>query len=93
MKEPNSLDSALNSLIETSKKSNTLYRVTRHECVDDILKNGLIPTIGENSKSADEQDSLICLCNYESIPYWLIICGADTVLKVDVSNVDTGGYT
>lgn len=87
MKELNSLDSILDSLIETSKKSNTLYHVTKHECVSNILENGLVPTIGGNSKSADEQDNLTCLCDYESIPYWLIICGADTVLKVDVSNV------
>lgn len=54
------------------------------------MVNGLIPMLGENSKLALEEESMICLSDEESLPYWLCFLGGDTdsVIEVDVNKTE-----
>lgn len=42
----------------------TFYHVTKKENVESILKNGLIPQIGERSKLMDEEEAIFLFPNY-----------------------------
>ena len=66
-----------------------LYHITSEKYVDDIMKVGLIPKLGYNSKLVDEEKPLIYLCNREDLPYWIILTGNTTVLKVDLRGINT----
>lgn len=61
-----------------------LYHVTKLENVQNILKHGLIPYIGNNSKIIDEKSKRIYLCDFDSIPYWSVICKGNVVLSIDI---------
>ena len=62
------------------------YHVTKKEYLETILKNGLKPSIGDNSLLAQEDTPRIYLCAYDDIPYWKILLNADVVLEI--SNLD-----
>lgn len=66
----------------------TLYHVTGKEKLSGIMQNGIIPNKGQNSRICDESDDFIYLTDSESLPYWYILTGADTVLSVDKSITD-----
>ena len=61
-----------------------LYHITKKEYLDSILKNGLEPRIGENSKMVNEHKPMICLCDEKSIPYWRILLDHSAIVKVNV---------
>lgn len=60
------------------------YHVTKTENVDSILMHGLIPQIGENSKSVNEKDDVVYLCDKDSIPYWKILLDANVLIAVEL---------
>lgn len=64
--------------------SKTYYHVTTASKAQKILKTGLKPKIGENSKIMEEENPAIYLCRRKDIHYWRILLGRDTVLKVTV---------
>ena len=59
------------------------YHLTTKDKVKNILKKGLKPSIGEKSKIAGETEPAIYLSDKDSIAYWAIILGYDTILEVD----------
>lgn len=65
-----------------------LYHLTTKEALPKILKEGLVPNIGESSKMAEESRSAVFLCDDKSLPYWRILLNKDTLLKVKVSHKD-----
>lgn len=71
------------------------YHLTSHNYVDSIMKNGLIPYIGVNSKAVSEERPAIYLCKKEDIPYWKVLLGddIDTIIEVTNGNVIDGNYT
>lgn len=64
----------------------TYYHLTSVENAARILKTGLKPTIGPNSKMVCEDKKAIYLCHRKDIPYWKILLGKDIVLKVTVDD-------
>lgn len=71
----------------------TMYHVTYKDNVDDILKRGLIPQIGKNSKFAGEPAEMVYLCDRKDVGYWLFVLNADIVLEVeDVDKDDCSSY-
>lgn len=76
---------------------NKLYHVTTKENAEKILKEGLIPQIGEHSKAVYECDEYIYLCDHKSIKFWKILMNCDVVLEIDMKGIedniiDTVGY-
>lgn len=63
-----------------------LYHVTTSDKLEDILRYGLIPKVGENSKAVGEYKSAIYLCDCENVGKWKAVLGHDTVLRI--SNID-----
>lgn len=63
------------------------FHITERNRIDKILKEGIIPSIGENSKTALEKEPLICLCDETSLPMWMITLGRK---NEDVIEVDAG---
>ena len=61
-----------------------LYHVTDDEHAEMILKNGLIPQIGERSKLACEKEAYIYLCDKKSVPFWATILDKHVVLRVNI---------
>ena len=64
-----------NMLKEAQKKkeTGTFYHITTPECVDSILKNGLMAQIGENAKLVGTEDPYVYLCYEKDIPFWMIL--------------------
>lgn len=62
------------------------YHLTDANNITDIFRDGLIPKIGSNSASVDEQDKLIYLCKEKDIPYWALHTGKKYVLKVAINS-------
>ena len=63
-----------------------LYHVTTKDKCRDILVNGLIPSIGEQSEKVSENKPAIYLCDYEEVGKWKIVLGKDTVLRIKNTN-------
>ena len=61
--------------------------ITEKGRIGKILEEGIIPAIGENSKTALEEEPLICLCDETSLPMWMITLGRK---NEDVIEVDAG---
>lgn len=68
---------------------NYLYHLTSKENIPSILKEGLKPSVGKNSKKANDNKPSLYLCEYEDIEYWQIILGYDSLLKVKVDDKDS----
>lgn len=64
------------------------YHVTDKKNVDSILKNGITPQIGENSKICEESTQAIYLCKRKDVPYWKTILGKSAVIQVSSLNED-----
>lgn len=60
----------------------TLYHVTQKGKIEEIMKEGLKPQIGENAAFCLEHEPLVYMCDRKSVPYWAIMLGADAVLEV-----------
>ena len=59
------------------------YHVTTSKNAENILKEGLKPTIGPNSQLNHENEKFIYLCGRKDIKFWRIILGNYTVLEID----------
>lgn len=57
------------------------YHVTTEENAKKILKEGLIPQIGEHSSLAKERHPYVYASDLESVPYWTAILGMPVVLR------------
>lgn len=68
------------------------YHVTTEENTKEILKNGLIPQIGEHSKIVGETEKAIYLCDKQSVPFWATLLDMPVVLRVSVdeNKIDEG---
>ncbi len=51
--------------------SNYGYHITNKSSINSILKNGLVPNIGKNSRSVGEQNLLIYFTTFNSINTWI----------------------
>lgn len=65
-----------------------LYHLTDLESLPSIFKNGIEPRIGAHSQCAGESQPSVYLCDRKDIPYWRIILGLTTTLKIDTSLLD-----
>ena len=66
-----------------------LYHLTTLEALPAIFKNGIEPRIGARSLCAGESQPSVYLCERKDIPYWRIILGVTTALKIDTSLLNT----
>lgn len=66
-------------------KTKYLYHVTTREHAKEILKKGLIPKIGPNSKLVKESEPTVYLCERKDVPYWRMMLSRPTVLAVDMN--------
>lgn len=69
-----------------------LYHVTTEENAKSILKNGLIPKIGERSQLVGETEKYVYLCGRKDVPFWSLILDKPVVLRVEVKIPHTQGY-
>ena len=51
----------------------TFYHITEWDNVQGILRNGLRPKYGSNSKFCQEERSFIFLSDWDSLSYWIIL--------------------
>lgn len=63
-----------------------LYHVTTEENAKSILKNGLIPKIGERSQLVGETEKYVYLCERKDVPFWSLILDKPVVLRVEMKN-------
>lgn len=63
-----------------------LYHVTTEENVKSILKNGLIPKIGERSQLVGETEKYVYLCGRKDVPFWSLILDKPVVLRVEMKD-------
>ena len=63
-----------------------LYHVTTEENAKSILKNGLIPKIGERSQLAGETEKYVYLCGRKDVPFWSLILDKPVVLRVEMKD-------
>lgn len=76
-----------------------LYHITDQKKAKLILTEGLIPGLGENSQICGEEERTIYLSDWHSIPYWQILLGKSTVLRVKkpeetvITSYDYNGYS
>lgn len=61
----------------------TLYHITDKEVLPDIMRDGIKPMIGKNSKSVNEDVPAIYVCTRGSVGYWKAILGKKVVLKIE----------
>lgn len=60
----------------------TLYHLTDMEHLSLILKNGLIPQIGNSAQLIGDEREAVFLCDFESVGFWRIILDKPVLLKV-----------
>lgn len=60
----------------------TLYHVTNTYFASDIIRKGLRPRIGDNSRFAGEQRPAVYLCALDDVAGWSIMLDADIVFEV-----------
>ena len=63
-----------------------LYHVTTEESAKSILKNGLIPKIGERSQLVGETEKYVYLCGRKDAPFWSLILDKPVVLRVELKD-------
>lgn len=67
------------------------YHVTDKASAKTILKEGLVPKRGKNAVLCGEEDDMVYLCRRKDVPYWKILLGADTVLRIGIPCDERGG--
>lgn len=67
---------------QKKRKCEKLYHVTTPECVDSILKDGLIVQIGENARLNGAEDPYVYLCYEKDVPFWMILLQRSVILEV-----------
>ena len=64
-----------------------LYHLTTSDAVQKIMQTGIVPTIGERSRSVGETAANVYLCDHKSILSWKIVLGLSVVIRVNVSTI------
>lgn len=67
---------------QKKRKSQKLYHITTPECVDSILKDGLIAQIGENARLNGAEGPYVYLCYEEDVPFWMVLLQRSVILEV-----------
>lgn len=62
------------------------YHLTSSDKIESILKNGLIPRIGDNSSIVNERKPAIYLCKKDDLPYWKILLGDKMNIIIEITN-------
>lgn len=83
---------------KTLTEHNCYYHLTSQDELDSILQNGIKCSLGDNSKSVNENEKRIYLCKYTDLPYWSILLGKSVVIQikelgVNISEYDTAKYS
>ena len=65
-----------------------LYHVTTHAKVKRILRDGLQPKIGKNSRLCNEQSARIYLCEISDVPVWKLLTQSHSLIEVDMTKID-----
>lgn len=60
-----------------------LYHLTDEASLKNILRNGLEPRLGDNSRFIRDDRKGVFLCDLDSIPYWEILLDRHVILAVD----------
>lgn len=68
------------------------YHITERQKINQILEEGLVPMIGENSRIAMEKEPVVCLCDENSLARWMIMLGRgnEDVIEVDADDLVMG---
>ena len=64
------------------------YHLTTKRHVKRILSEGLIPSLGKNRQTADDERDGVFLCHMNSVPYWQILLKSNALIKIDASYID-----
>lgn len=73
----------------------TLYHLTSIDHLQNIMKNGLIPQVGENCKRIGEEKAAIFLCEKKDVGKWRIMIGNTILLTlegIDITALDKREY-
>ena len=68
------------------------YHVTTMDAAKQILKTGLIPNIGPNSRVCHEETPRIYLCDKKDIPFWNILLDKNVILKIEFDHNELENY-
>lgn len=60
-----------------------LYHLTEERYLTEILKNGLIPQLGDKCKLIEDEREGVFLCGYDQIPYWQILLNRSVILQIN----------
>lgn len=60
-----------------------VYHITKRSKLESIMRDGLIPQIGDNSELCDEPAEVVYLCKESDIPYWVVLLDGDVVLRIE----------
>lgn len=66
--------------------NNNYYHVTSMENAELILRNGLEPRIGSESRAVGETIPYSYVCDEASIPYWQVLLGKSVVMQLYIQN-------
>lgn len=66
----------------------TLFHLTNEESLQQILAEGLKPSIGVNSEICSERENRIYLTDKDSIPYWCVLLDIKNPILLEVHNAD-----
>lgn len=64
-----------------------IYHITDKPTTAKILKEGLKPMIGPNSKLVDETEPAIYLCRRKDIYYWQILLQKFVILAINKKQI------
>lgn len=76
------------------KEKQVLYHITEASNLPKIRTEGLVPSIGKNSALSAEEEPYVYLCDYRSIPYWMLILRIQdpVLIRVHVETEETEEY-
>ncbi|MCM1218447.1 MAG: hypothetical protein NC548_28500 [Lachnospiraceae bacterium] len=63
-----------------------VYHLTKRENVESICNNGLLPRLGDNSRSVNDEVPAVWVSMYEDLGFWQLILPHEVVLQLEVDN-------
>lgn len=77
--------------VKTEKDALVLYHITERINAEQIKKEGIKPSIGFHSRMSGETEPFVFLCDYASIPYWMLILRMEdpVLVRVHISPEET----
>lgn len=70
------------------KETQYLYHLTTKNELSSIMKNGLEPRIGANSKIVQEKTPRIYLSDKNSIPFWSVLLNKKLILRINIRGLN-----